>query len=128
MSAPGCCSMDVGLAATLEDVERFFLEFRARCVCLPASDDRFAAELLLREALTNAVVHGCRARPAGRIRCVLLMIVEDGGGGFDWRAAWNRPPDGEADSGRGLEIFRRYASRVRFSPRGNAVAIVKRFR
>ena len=53
----------------------------------------FAAELLLREALTNAVVHGCHAESGKQVRCSmrlkgrrLLIVVDDDGDGFDWRS------------------------------------------
>lgn len=94
--------------------------------------DRFACELLLREALVNAVVHG--SQPGGRVRCVLrashdriLIAVSDCGRGFNWRAAWGQGADGEQEHGRGLSIYRHYATLVRFSERGNSIALVRRF-
>ncbi len=57
----------------------------------------------------------------------------DDGDGFDWRAVLQRRKENTATtaataaSGRGLEILLRYATRVRFNEKGNAVTIVKRF-
>jgi serine/threonine-protein kinase RsbW len=90
-------------------------------------------ELLLREALTNAVVHGCNTDPRKIVGCALrlkgrrlLIIVENAGNGFDWRDASRNSANPTDCSGRGIEILRRYADHVRFSDRGNMVAIVKR--
>ena len=124
----------ISLPASLEALEQFFREFRERCACLADRSDRFAAELLLREAMTNAVLHGCEGDPARQVRCVLRMKpgrlvfrVADDGEGFDWRTAWDLEAAASACSGRGLEIFRKYATRVRFNSKGNAATILRRF-
>jgi anti-sigma regulatory factor (Ser/Thr protein kinase) len=126
--------MRTALPATLQALEEFFLEFRRRSQELLDRPNCFAAELLVREALTNAVVHGCHSDPVKQVRCALrlkrgylLIAVEDDGEGFDWRAAWGHLADLSDCSGRGIEILRSYATRVRYSDRGNAVMIVKRF-
>lgn len=94
----------------------------------------FAAELLLREMLTNAVVHGCRKDSSQCVRCVLRLrearlsfAVQDSGPGFDWRAAWQRQSHAADCSGRGLEILRKYASRFRFNEPGNGVVVAVHF-
>jgi serine/threonine-protein kinase RsbW len=127
------CEMRRDLPATLEAVEQFIVDFRERCQALLDRKSFFGAELLLREALTNAVRHGSHADPAKQVRCRLrikggrlLIAVEDYGCGFDWRAAWNCRAALPDCSGRGVEILRKYASRVRYNDRGNAVTIVKR--
>jgi serine/threonine-protein kinase RsbW len=122
-----------GGPAKLEALEQFCDRFRcwAAEVQLP---DRFSVELLLREALTNAVVHGCVADAALNLECVLrmrgsrlLIAVRDDGPGFDWRRAGLRRASLQECSGRGLEIYRLLASRVRFNERGNSVVLIKRF-
>jgi anti-sigma regulatory factor (Ser/Thr protein kinase) len=119
------------LPASLDAIEEFFVEFhntrvlrRLKC---------FTAELLVREALTNAVVHGCHSDPRRQVRCVLrlkgrrlLIAVSDDGDGFDWRAARDHPAAFTDCSGRGIAILHRYSSHVRFNNRGNAIAVVKR--
>ena len=97
------------LPATLEAVEEFFVEFRRRSQALLDRVNCFAAELLVREALTNAVVHGCHSDPGKQVRCRLrlkgrrlLIAVEDDGEGFDWRAAPARPAGASDCSGRGI--------------------------
>jgi anti-sigma regulatory factor (Ser/Thr protein kinase) len=120
--------------ATLQAVEELVADFRRRTQALLNRVNGFAAELLLREALTNAVAHGSHADPSKQVHCFLrlkrgrlLIAVEDYGCGFDWRAAWSTPAASSDCSGRGMEILRKYATRVRYNDRGNAVTIVKRF-
>jgi anti-sigma regulatory factor (Ser/Thr protein kinase) len=119
---------------TLEAIEQFCLDFqpwRARhCPGL----DAFSAELVLREALTNSVVHGCSGTPPNHIWGVLrakpgrlLIYIGDDGAGFDWRAAWDRQAENSDSHGRGIEIFRRYANAVRFNSKGNSTTLVKKF-
>ena len=128
--------------ATPEAVDRLCSEWRTGLLAGLAESERFVAELLVREALMNAVAHGNgRARsgdggcgPAGihyRIRQVpggIVIHVNDGGNGFDWRG-WR---DGDwqplAESGRGLQIFARYADRVRFFGNGSRVELIRMFR
>jgi anti-sigma regulatory factor (Ser/Thr protein kinase) len=97
--------------------------------------NRFAAELLVREALTNAVVHGCRKDPGKRVRCFLrvkgramLIAIADDGDGFDWHAALRREHDFPACSGRGIHILQAYADRIRYNDKGNTVTIIKRYK
>jgi anti-sigma regulatory factor (Ser/Thr protein kinase) len=122
------------LPATLEALERFCEEFRIWGSDSCPNLDRFATELLLREALTNYVVHGCAEDPSKRIICVLrakpgrlLIAVRDSGPGFDWRAVWNASADIFDTHGRGIEILRIYASAVRFNESGNSLTLMKRF-
>jgi serine/threonine-protein kinase RsbW len=128
------CEVRVSIPATFDAIERLFDSFRRNCKCVLEHSDCFAAELLLREALTNAVVHGSRGDPAKNVRCALrmkrgrlLIAVQDEGEGFDWRAAQTREADISDCCGRGMQIFRAYATRARFNDKGNAVAIVKDF-
>jgi len=133
-SAQASFEMRQELPATLQAAEEFIVDFRRRSQALLDRVNSFAAELLVREALTNAVVHGCRADPSKQVRCSLrlkgrslLIAVEDDGAGFDWRATPGNPAALPGSSGRGIQILRKYANRVRYNRRGNAIAIIKRF-
>jgi len=130
MSRPG--DLFARLPRTLEAVEAFCLDFRSWRIGSFCPPDRFASELLLREALANGVLHGGVAeRPLWcAVRCGtgrLLIAVFDGGPGFDWRNQRQTVADCQASSGRGLEIYSRYAHRVRFNALGNGVALIRRF-
>ena len=128
------CEMRIVMPATLQAVEDFFVEFRARSRALMDRVNCFAAELLVREALTNAVVHGCGADPDKKVHCALrlrgrklLIAIQDEGDGFDWRALSGALPSFADCSGRGTTILRQYADQVRYNDRGNLVAMIKRF-
>ena len=132
MPANGLCDLHAELPATLAAVEDFMSGFRSRTQPVLTHADHFAIELLLRELLCNAVVHGCRKDPDKRILCAVrqrrrrfTLVVCDGGRGFDWRAAWRQSSGASDCSGRGMEILRAYATRVRFNKSGNQAVIVK---
>src|SRR5277367_6340143 len=100
------------MPATIEAIEQFCTEFHLWRESYCADLDAFDSELLLREALTNSVVHGSQLDPGKRISCVLrvkrgrLVIgIRDEGAGFDWRARWDRRAEPTAPHGRGIEIF-----------------------
>ena len=120
--------------ATLEAIDRFCSAFQLWRADTCADLDSFSAELILREALTNSVIHGGTGIRRKRISCVLrvmpgrlVIAIQDAGQGFDWRAVWNRRSNASDTQGRGIEILRRYASSVRFSSTGNSVTLVKQF-
>jgi len=131
--SPYDCEMRMVLPATLEAVEEFFVEFRRRSSAMLNRENCFAAELLVREALTNAVLHGSHGDASKDVRCILrlrsrrlFIAVQDDGEGFDWRAARSAIAKIPECSGRGMQILRTYANRVRFNDKGNAVTIIKR--
>lgn len=133
-SRPPSFEMRAVLPATLDAIEPFFVEFRSRHRDRCSRADIYAAELLLREALTNAVVHGCRQDPTRLVRCTVrsakgrvTIVVADDGPGFDWKKMAERCAKREAACGRGMEILRTYSTRVRFNAQGNSVMILKRF-
>jgi anti-sigma regulatory factor (Ser/Thr protein kinase) len=128
------CEWRLEIPATIEAIDQFCTEFHLWRECNCADLDAFDAELLLREALTNSVVHGSKLDPGKRISCVVrvkrgrvVIGIRDEGVGFDWRALWDRQAEPTATHGRGIEIFRSYANAVRFNQKGNAVTLVKRF-
>jgi anti-sigma regulatory factor (Ser/Thr protein kinase) len=133
MKAPRC-ELRVELEGTLEAIESFCIQFQHWRGVACADLDAFSSELLLREALTNSVVHGASKDSGDRISCVLrvkrgrlIIAIQDRGKGFDWRAAWQGQAGAEDTHGRGIEIYRRYASWIRFNPRGNSVTLIQRF-
>src|SRR5581483_7828691 len=80
------------LPATLSDVETFCRELRATVFAAMPPRECFVVELVLREALTNAVLHGVNQDDRRSIECEVEMIsggiilrVRDDGEGFDWR-------------------------------------------
>ncbi len=130
----GVREMRETLPGTLAAAEEFILEFRRRWGSSLEAPHEFETELLLREALANAVKHGSQHLPARKVQCVLrlrdrrlIIAVRDEGTGFNWRAAVRREIGSLSPTGRGTRIYREYATRVRFNDRGNAVTLVKEF-
>jgi serine/threonine-protein kinase RsbW len=90
----------------------------------------FAVELLARECLNNAVLHGNR-NDANKSVLFRLWIerewirlqVTDEGPGFDWRKANQNRSGTTASSGRGLQLYELYAGRVQFNRRGNRITL-----
>jgi anti-sigma regulatory factor (Ser/Thr protein kinase) len=122
------------IPATLQAVEEFCVEFKSWIAGACVGIKSFPAELVLREALTNSVIHGGMEDPRQRISCILrakrdrlLIAVQDQGEGFDWHAARDRESDFSNPHGRGIQVIRMYASSVRFNSKGNAVLLVQRF-
>jgi anti-sigma regulatory factor (Ser/Thr protein kinase) len=120
------------IPANLAAIEDFCLGVRRWALSLQLPN-RFAVELITREALTNAAVHGCGCDSSKQVTCVLrlrsgrvIIAVHDQGRGFDWRAVWARMPANDACCGRGMGIIRQYAHRLRFNRRGNSLIIIKR--
>jgi anti-anti-sigma factor len=121
------------IRASLEDAEAVGLGLREFLRAGKVSDkDLFALELLAREALSNAVRHGCRedASLGVRFRCRLgprtaVIRVADDGPGFDWKADLERPPDDEATHGRGLALFTLYSSRMLYNAGGNQILLIR---
>jgi serine/threonine-protein kinase RsbW len=100
--------------------------------------EEFDAELALREALNNAVVHGNREDPETKvhIRCrcqpgkELFIVVTDQGKGFDFKKVvgngMERDPDSE--HGRGIQLMKAYMDDVHFERGGSEVHMRKHSR
>ena len=90
----------------------------------------FPALLVLREALSNAVIHGSGGDAAKTVHCdlsfrgdILTISVEDEGKGFSWRICPTTPPKSDAVAGRGVCIMRSYSRVMNFNDRGNRVSL-----
>lgn len=99
-------------------------------------DNEFAVELALREALSNAVIHGNRLDPGKsveiRCRCErgkgVWIIVKDQGKGFDPIALPNPlgPMETQAEHGRGIYLMKLMMDEVSFWRGGTEVRMRKR--
>jgi anti-sigma regulatory factor (Ser/Thr protein kinase) len=95
---------------------------------------RFEIELAVREALANAVMHGCDNDPSKEVHCQcscdtngrILIVVTDPGPGFKTEAsAVQLYPNLYAEHGRGVYLMRQLMDDVRFEGRGNEVRMWK---
>lgn len=126
-AGPG--TLERSIPASLDEVESFLVDMRRHLLACGLKSG-FELELLAREALGNAVRHGCKDDPAQfvSVRVSVLhdrveLCVTDGGGGFDWRNASQEVPSPTCEAGRGLCIMRHYADKVEFNDSGNTVCI-----
>jgi len=103
---------------------RAFLEDKGqKAACFPV-------ELLAREWLNNAIIHGNGRDAAKKValnlevgrKWICLQIIDEGRG-FNWRKAKRAPPEDTVTGGRGMPISAVYAQRVSFNQRGNRVTL-----
>jgi anti-sigma regulatory factor (Ser/Thr protein kinase) len=92
--------------------------------------------MALREALANAIEHGCQGDPAKSIQCCvagdesgdIAIVVRDPGTGFDPSAV----PDPRradrllSDGGRGIHLINEFMDEVRFAHDGCEIQMSKR--
>jgi serine/threonine-protein kinase RsbW len=95
----------------------------------------FEIELALREALANAITHGCMEDPAKKVEISIseervrgiLVVVRDPGRGFD-PAALPCPTDEEnvySDHGRGIYLINRLMDEVKYERNGSEIQMRK---
>ncbi len=100
-----------------------------------AQGNEFGLEMSLREALANAVLHGCKSDPKKQVECCvacddeggMLIVVRDPGAGFDPAAVPN-PLEGEnllATHGRGIFLINQLMDDVRFANGGTEIRMRK---
>ncbi len=109
------------------------IDFLDQQQCDP--DDAAAVALALQEALSNAVVHGCRKDPTKTVYCSvacneggeIVVVVRDPGPGFDPAAIPTplRPEGLTEDHGRGLHLMRNLMDEVSFEHNGTQVVMRK---
>jgi serine/threonine-protein kinase RsbW len=94
------------------------------------SDHLFSLQLVIREALNNAIVHGSGSDPEKTIKVAfqvrkkgISISIRDQGAGFDWRSKWGKVADPLVLSGRGMELMRTYATETVFNEKGNRVTL-----
>jgi serine/threonine-protein kinase RsbW len=115
----------------LPAIEPVCEQIRHRLARSHLEEMQFDVELLARECLNNAILHGnCglanrRVNFAMRIgRKLICLRVADQGTGFNWRRMRRRClPRASAAQGRGLMLASLYAQRVAFNRRGNQVTL-----
>jgi serine/threonine-protein kinase RsbW len=109
------------------------MEMARRMEC--AAGKEFEIETALREALANAIVHGCRNDPTQKVQCCvacdeergMLIIVRDPGAGFDPFGVPS-PLNGEnvySNHGRGIFLINQLMDEVRFEKNGAEIHMRK---
>ncbi len=100
-----------------------------------AEGKEFEVETALREALANAMIHGCKNDPTKKIQCCvecdesrgMLIVVRDPGRGFDPNSLPS-PTLGEnvfSEHGRGIYLINQLMDEVRYEQGGTELHMRK---
>ncbi len=100
-----------------------------------AEGKEFEIETALREALANAIVHGCESDPSKQVQCCvacdrdrgMIIVVRDPGKGFD-PASIPSPVVGQnvySEHGRGIFLINLLMDRVWYERGGTELHMVK---
>ena len=129
---PRTGTLERSFPACLDELEHFVADMLGVLNACGLEAHSFALELIAREALGNAVQHGCKNIPRLTVSASFFvrpdrieLRVADSGPGFDWRNAEVCLPDLTSETGRGLCIMNCYADSVKFNDSGNTVCITK---
>jgi len=120
-------------ASGISPVVEGIMEMARRMDC--AAGKEFEIETAIREALANAILHGCKNDPAKRVQCVvscdeehgMLIVVRDPGTGFD-PVKIPDPLHGEnvySHHGRGIFLINQLMDEVRFERNGTEIHMRK---
>ena len=119
----------VSVTSYVEEITSFIRRFRA------ADGREDEIEIALREALSNAIVHGNHADPRARVVVAcrgtaegeLWITVRDQGAGFDYHAATSATsPNGQSlQRGSGIYLMQLMMDRVWFDEGGSVVHMHK---
>jgi serine/threonine-protein kinase RsbW len=128
--------MDVTIPARVSAISPL-VEAVMTAVRLHAKSKELAIETALREALANAVKHGCSDDPTKFVQCTVvfeddrsvLIVVRDPGPGFNPKHLPN-PTEGEhlyENHGRGIYLIHHLMDEVRFKRGGAEIHMRSRF-
>ena len=100
-----------------------------------AAGKEFEIEMALREALANAVLHGCKGDPAKKIECSvtgdrqhgITIVVRDPGAGFDPDSIPSPTDDTNlrAEHGRGILLINKLMDEVKHESNGTVIRMRK---
>jgi serine/threonine-protein kinase RsbW len=100
-----------------------------------ATGKEFEIEMALREALANAVLHGCGEDPSKKVECTvtgdrdegITIVVRDPGNGFDPAALPSPTEDANlhAEHGRGILLITKLMDEVKHEQNGSVIRMRK---
>ena len=122
------------IPAAIKYIDRVCSELSVWLLEYELGEHSFPVQLLVREALNNAILHGCQQNETLLVQLTIqvteteiTLTVQDEGPGFDWQSLLNKTELTETHqtSGRGLWIYKLFAGQVEFNPAGNQVRLVR---
>ncbi len=123
-------SLAIDFSAELENIDRASSAVQTFLEDVGFQEVLFGVELVLREVLLNAVIHGCGSNPDRMIDCrlgvdddVLTLVVGDKGEGFQPPADFEEIPPPDIAGSRGGAILRQYATSYSYNDVGNEITI-----
>jgi anti-sigma regulatory factor (Ser/Thr protein kinase) len=135
---PACsvCKLDVTIPAdpnAISGVVDGVMQIAREMKC--AEGNEYQIELALREALANAIVHGCNSDPTKKVECCVactessdvVIVVRDPGEGFS-PSAIPSPLSSEnlhSDHGRGIYLINQLMDEVSFERNGAEIRMRK---
>lgn len=118
------------IPSTLEEVDQEVSRILSELDAQLGSYNRFSLDLILREALNNAVIHGNKSDPSLVIFISLMLVgdwfhirIEDQGQGFDWTQRFETEISPNLEHGRGIPIIRHYGEEVVLNDKGNQISL-----
>jgi anti-sigma regulatory factor (Ser/Thr protein kinase) len=135
---PACsaCKLDITIPAdpnAIDGVVDGVMQIARQMKC--GKDSEFQIELALREALANAIVHGCNNDPTKKVECCVactdasdvVIVVRDPGQGFNLNEV--RDPlateNLHSDHGRGIYLINELMDEVSFERNGAEIRMRK---
>ncbi|MFZ5952562.1 MAG: ATP-binding protein [Candidatus Rifleibacteriota bacterium] len=122
------------MSANLELINQICQELSAILELNCRKHDLFACDLLLREMLLNSINHGCKGEPERLIHLKfslshqhIQITMKDPGFGFNHTKEIESTINPDNESGRGLQIIRKYSNKIRFNKSGNCISIKRSF-
>jgi anti-sigma regulatory factor (Ser/Thr protein kinase) len=135
---PACsaCKLDMTISAdsnAISGVVDGVLQIAREMKC--AEGNEYHVELALREALANAIVHGCNNDPTKKVECCVvcneasdvMIVVRDPGEGFSLQAVPSPLADENLnrDHGRGIYLINQLMDEVSFARNGAEIRMRK---
>jgi anti-sigma regulatory factor (Ser/Thr protein kinase) len=127
--------MHIKIRAEISEAEAFCRLLRQELKALPSQADRFALEILCREAIANAIEHGCRFDPSKKVGIdleirngSLLCRVYDEGEGFFLDATAQPGNDNLMERNHGMKLLEKYSDRYYYEDGGRVLVFEKRIR
>jgi serine/threonine-protein kinase RsbW len=134
---PGTDDLAIVFSSTMEMIDKADAQVKSMLERKGLGKHSFIVRVVMREGLTNSVRHGNRFDASKLVRfylriteSTLIMVIEDEGDGFDWRAIKSKSrnvlsDEFQPDHGRGFLIMGDYFDSCKYNDKGNILILEK---